>query len=67
MVRYHLALALEADGKPDETRTTIEAALKDLAASSTDGRSEAGAPVPEPPWARSMREMLAQLERDPSP
>ena len=64
VVRHHLALALAADGKPDEARTTIEAALKDLATSSTDGRPEGAAPVSEPPWARSMREMLARLERD---
>jgi tetratricopeptide (TPR) repeat protein len=49
--------------KSDETRATIEAALKDLAARSTDAGSEGGTPNPEPPWAQSMREMLARLER----
>jgi len=57
IVRHHLALAYEAEGRVEEARATLRSALEDLAL------QLAGLESPrEPAWAADVRAMLQRLE-----
>ncbi|MBW2272293.1 MAG: tetratricopeptide repeat protein [Deltaproteobacteria bacterium] len=61
IIRYHLALAYEADGQKEKAAEVLERAVTDL-----DQRYEAaqaaGRKVAEPPWEKDLRQMLDRLK-----
>lgn len=58
LIRYHLALAYEANGEKALARTTIRRALDEL----EQGRRFASAAgTPEPDWAQDMRKLALRL------
>jgi tetratricopeptide (TPR) repeat protein len=58
LVRYHLALAYEANGEPEQALQTLETAIRAL-----DGiyRGEDGEKRPEPAWTAEIRSMHERL------
>ncbi len=61
VVRYHLALAYEAQGEPSQARETLERALQQLEKARA-AAAEAGNPEPaDPPWVADVRNLLNRL------
>jgi len=60
IVRYHLALAYEANGEPDAARDALARSLSGLEQQLQAARAK-GASPPEPPWAKDVRAMLDRL------
>jgi len=61
LVRYHLALAYEAQGEPGRARETLERALQQLEAVRA-AAAQAEAPEPrDPPWVADVRKLLERL------
>jgi tetratricopeptide (TPR) repeat protein len=58
LVRYHLALAYEANGEPETAQQTLERAIRDLDAIY---QGEEGEKRPEPPWTAEIRSMHERL------
>ena len=61
IVRYHLALAYEANGETDAAREALTRAVAGLEKQLEAARAK-GTPPPEPPWAADIRAMLDRLE-----
>ncbi len=61
IVRYHLALAYEANGETGAARETLNRAVDGLAKQVEAARAK-GTPPPEPPWAGDVRAMLDRLK-----
>ena len=60
IVRYHLALAYEANGDSDAARETLARALAGLEKQRQTAGTKGTTP-PEPPWAADVRAMLDRL------
>jgi tetratricopeptide (TPR) repeat protein len=60
VIRYHLALAYEANGESDAARDALSRALAGLDKQLQAARAK-GASPPDPPWAADVRAMLARL------
>jgi len=60
IVRYHLALAYDANGETDAARDALTRAMAGLEKQLQAARAK-GAPPPEPPWAADVRAMLERL------
>ncbi|MFI5217456.1 MAG: tetratricopeptide repeat protein [Candidatus Limnocylindria bacterium] len=60
VVRYHLALAYEANGEPEAAREALARALAGLEKQLQAARAK-GATPSEPPWAADVRAMLDRL------
>ena len=60
IIRYHLALAYEANGEAGAARDALSRALAGLDKQLAAARAK-GATPPEPPWAADVRAMLARL------
>ncbi len=60
VIRYHLALAYEANGEADSARDALSRALAGLEKQLETARAK-GATPPDPPWAADVRAMLARL------
>jgi len=58
LVRYHLALAYEANGEPEQARQILETAIRALDAIYQD---EDGEKRPEPAWTAEIRSMHERL------
>jgi hypothetical protein len=61
IVRYHLALAYEANGETDAAREALTRAVAGLEKQLEAARAKGTAP-PEPPWAADVRAMLDRLK-----
>ena len=60
VMRHHLALAYEADGKKDRATEVLKMALDDLEQRQRAERSQGREPV-SPPWEREVRSMYDRL------
>jgi tetratricopeptide (TPR) repeat protein len=60
VIRHHLALAYEADGKTDRALVVLETAVADLDRQARQAKA-AGRNVNSPPWESDIREMLERL------
>ncbi len=61
LVRYHLALAYEANGETEQARQTLVRAIRDLDAIL---QGESGEKRPDPDWAAPIREMQGRLSAE---
>jgi len=61
IVRYHLALAYEANGENDSAREALSRALAGLEKQLQAARARGATTPPEPPWAADVRAMLDRL------
>jgi tetratricopeptide (TPR) repeat protein len=61
IVRYHLALAYEANGETDSARAALSRSLAGLEKQREAMRAKGGEAPPEPPWAAEVRAMLDRL------
>jgi tetratricopeptide (TPR) repeat protein len=61
VVRYHLALAYEANGESEQARDALKRALAGLDKQMQAARTK-GATPGEPPWANDVRAMLSRLD-----
>ena len=66
IVRYHLAIAYEANHEPDKAKETLERALQGLETAKQAARVEGQTPV-DPPWVADARSMLQRLSEAPPP
>jgi tetratricopeptide (TPR) repeat protein len=66
IVRYHLALAYEANKQPDRAKQALERALQGLEAGKQAAKGQAGGQeVADPAWASDVRAMLQRLSQAP--
>jgi len=61
VVRYHLALAYEANQEPDKAREALERALHELDEARKAAADKGVQAPPDPPWASDVRAMLERL------
>ena len=62
IVRYHLALAYEANHEPDKAKEALERALQGLETFKKTARADGPAPA-DPPWVPDARSMLQRLSQ----
>ena len=60
VIRHHLAMAYEADGKADRAVGVLETAVADLERMARQAKA-AGREVSAPPWENDIRQMLERL------
>jgi tetratricopeptide (TPR) repeat protein len=60
IIRYHLALAYEANGETDNAKDALDRALAGLDKQQAAARAKGGAPA-DPPWAKDVRAMQTRL------
>jgi tetratricopeptide (TPR) repeat protein len=60
IIRYHLALAYEANGEPDSARAALDRALAGLEKQLAAARAKGGTPT-EPTWVNDVRAMQTRL------
>lgn len=66
IVRYHLAMAYEANHEPDKAKETLERALQGLETAKQAARAGGQTPA-DPPWVADARSMLQRLSQAAPP